>query len=66
MLRNTGMPSVLIEVGYISNAAEERFLGSEDGQRKMAKSIFNAFCNYKSDFDRKMGRAVVTLNILPG
>ena len=65
VLRNTGMPSVLVEVGYISNAAEERFLGSEDGQQKMAKSIFNAFCNYKSDFDRKMGRAVVTRNISP-
>ncbi|MCH5328392.1 MAG: N-acetylmuramoyl-L-alanine amidase, partial [Coprobacter sp.] len=61
VLRNTGMPSVLIEVGYISNAAEETFLGSADGQQKMASSIYNAFCEYKADADRKAGRAIAAV-----
>lgn len=61
VLRNTGMPSVLIEVGYISNRAEEAYLGSEKGQQQMARSIYKAFCDYKSDCDRKQG-AVVSRN----
>lgn len=61
VLRNTGMPSVLIEVGYISNRNEEAYLASEKGQLQMAKSIYNAFCDYKSDCDRKQG-AVVSRN----
>lgn len=61
VLRNTGMPSVLIEVGYISNRSEEAYLGSESGQQQMARSIYKAFCDYKSDYDRKQG-AVVSRN----
>ena len=61
VLRNTGMPSVLIEVGYISNRNEEAYLASEKGQLQMAKSIYNAFCDYKSDCDRKQG-AVISRN----
>ena len=56
VLRNTGMPSVLVEVGYISNASEERFLASKEGQTKIARSIYNAFCDYKAGYDRKQGR----------
>lgn len=47
VLRLTYMPSVLLEVGYISTPAEERFLMSSDGRRLMAKSIFNAIKKYK-------------------
>ncbi len=47
VLRQTSMPSVLIELGYINNANEEVFLNSRDGQQKMAQSIFNAFIQYR-------------------
>lgn len=47
VLRQTSMPSVLIELGYINNASEEAFLNSGDGQQKMAQSIFNAFRQYR-------------------
>ncbi|MBO4662195.1 MAG: N-acetylmuramoyl-L-alanine amidase [Bacteroidaceae bacterium] len=46
VLRQTSMPSVLIELGYINNANEESFLNSTSGQQKMAQSIFNAFRQY--------------------
>lgn len=48
VLRATSMPSVLIEVGYISNPSEENYLISERGQNALAKSIYNAFCIYKN------------------
>lgn len=53
VLRTTSMPSVLIELGYISNPAEERYLHSNEGQEKLAQCIYNAFCNYKTEFERK-------------
>jgi N-acetylmuramoyl-L-alanine amidase len=47
VLRLTYMPSVLTEIGFISNPAEEKFLQSEEGQQKVAVSIANAILDYK-------------------
>lgn len=47
VLRETSMPSVLIELGYISTHDEEAFLNSQNGIRKMSQSIYNAFLSYK-------------------
>ena len=47
VLRNTSMPSVLIELGYINNKTEEAFLNSKDGIAKMSRAIFNAFKSFK-------------------
>lgn len=41
------LPSVLTEIGFISNPTEEKFLNSEEGQLKIATSLFNAFKEYK-------------------
>lgn len=48
VLRLTYMPSVLLEVGYISTPSEEQFLMSEAGRQTMAKSIYNAIAKYKA------------------
>lgn len=48
VLRLTYMPSVLLEVGYISTPAEEQFLLTSYGQATMAKSIYNAIAKYKA------------------
>ena len=53
VLRETGMPSILIETGFISSPGEAAFLNSEKGQSKLALAIFLAFKEYKSFFDSK-------------
>ncbi len=47
VLRLTYMPSVLTEIGFLSNPKEEKFLHSEEGQNQIALSIANAILNYK-------------------
>lgn len=44
------MPSVLIELGFLSNKSEGTFLNSDDGQTKMAKQIADAILTYKSKY----------------
>ncbi len=53
VLWQTTMPSVLVEVGFISNEDEERFLMSEQGQAYIASAIFRAFRDYKVSIERK-------------
>ena len=48
VLRETSMPSCLVELGFITTSDEEAFLNTSDGQDKMAKGIFNAFVKYKN------------------
>lgn len=55
VLRKTSMPSILIELGYISNREEERFMKSENGRQQLATAIYNAFTKYKKDYDRRQG-----------
>jgi N-acetylmuramoyl-L-alanine amidase len=51
VLWRTTMPSVLIETGYISNALEEKYLMSEEGQSVIASAIYRAFKDYKSTIE---------------
>lgn len=51
VLRETSMPSCLIELGFISTADEERFLNTEDGIDKLGQGIYQAFLDYKKKFD---------------
>ena len=52
VLRHTSMPAVLTELGFISTPAEERFLNSDEGVRKMSRSLFNGFQNYRKKYDK--------------
>jgi N-acetylmuramoyl-L-alanine amidase len=49
VLRETIMPSVLVELGYLTNKKEGRFLNSKSGQQKMATAISEAVKNYISN-----------------
>ena len=52
VLKDVAMPSTLVEVGYISNPAEEIFMMSAAGQDKIVKAIFKGFQEYKTKVDR--------------
>ena len=51
VLWRTAMPSILTEIGYLTNPLEETFLGSENGQDYLAKSIFRGLRKYKDDVE---------------
>ncbi|MGL6177734.1 MAG: N-acetylmuramoyl-L-alanine amidase family protein [Tannerellaceae bacterium] len=60
VLRKTTMPSVLVELGYISNRNEEQYLKSSSGQSELAHAIYTAFDKHKREHDRKAGSAQST------
>lgn len=53
VLARSSMPGVLIETGFISNQEEEKYLLSAEGQNKIARSIFEAFKEYKKSIESK-------------
>ncbi|MDX9748263.1 MAG: N-acetylmuramoyl-L-alanine amidase [Paludibacter sp.] len=55
VLHRSACPSVLVELGFISNRQEELYMASEKGQQELAQSIYNAFLKYKRNYDRKSG-----------
>lgn len=48
VLQATGMPSVLIETGYLTNREEELYLNSKKGQNEVVRDIVNAFSEYRT------------------
>ncbi len=59
--RATNMPSVLVELGFISNPSEEDFLNSEIGQSYMASAIFRAIKDYKNELELSSSNLALTL-----
>ncbi len=47
----TTMPSVLVELGFLTNKQEEDYLNSKQGQDYMASAIYRAFKQYKTDIE---------------
>ncbi len=54
VLKASAMPSILIELGFISTPEEERYLSSEAGASTMAKGIYHAFLNYKREHEIRL------------
>jgi len=54
VLRESYMPSCLIELGFITAADEEEYLNSLAGIDAMAKGIYNAFVQYKNAYDTRI------------
>lgn len=57
VLRENASPSVLVELGFISNQDEGTYLAGESGKQKMADAMLKAFDKYKAEYDRKNGKA---------
>jgi len=51
VLYKTAMPSLLAEIGFISNPEEEKYLNSTRGQDQIASGLFNAFRDYKTEME---------------
>jgi len=64
VLYKTAMPGVLIETGFISNAKDEKFLLSENGQDQMAQAIFKALRDYKNQFENRPAEQVSSDSLL--
>ncbi len=51
VLQATGMPSILVETGFITNEEEEKYLNSDDGQAEVVESIITALKKYKETLE---------------
>jgi len=65
VLRQTSMPSVLTELGFISNPNEEAFLASQDGVNVMGQSLYNAFVNYRKKQSATYQAPLLTEKVVP-
>ena len=65
VLRETSMPGVLVELGYISTPDEEQYLLSDTGSEALANSIYKAFLNYKREHDAPIDRSKVQQPEMP-
>ena len=63
VLRETTMPGVLVELGYISTPDEERYLLSESGTSALAQSIYQAFINYKKQHGSSISNSKVQASV---
>jgi len=53
VLAQTSMPGVLVEIGFISNPDEEKYLMTEYGQDIIASAIYRGFRDYKEEIERR-------------
>ncbi len=51
VLNGTYMPSVLVEVGFISNSQEEKDLSEPSTQKSIASGIFDAVMSFKKKYE---------------
>ena len=52
VLWSASMPSVLVELGFLTNREEARYLNSDRGQTKLAKALFRAVKSYKDEYNK--------------
>jgi N-acetylmuramoyl-L-alanine amidase len=53
VLQATGMPSILVEIGFITNKDEEKYINSDEGQDEIVGNLVNAFRAYKEKIESK-------------
>lgn len=57
VVRNARMPSVLVEVGFVTNEAEARLLASEDHLRKLGDGLYNGIVDFVDYFEHRKGES---------
>ena len=58
VLVEANMPAVLLELAFVTNPVEYKYLSSETGQEQIAARLFNAFKSYKTKYDASVSVAV--------
>ncbi len=58
VIRNTYMPSVLVELGFLTHKKEGAYLNTKAGQLKMAAAIKDAILDYKKELDQNVGNSI--------
>jgi len=57
VLWSASMPAVLVELGYLTNPREARYLNSDRGQTYLASGIFRAVRAYKNEYNKGIAGA---------
>ena len=65
VLVEANMPAVLIELAFISNPTEYKYLASKEGQEEIADRLFEAFKSYKTQYDRSLNIEVTEVRTVP-
>ena len=53
VLQATGMPSILVEIGFMSDDEDEKYINSESGQQEIVEDLVNAFRTYKQRLESR-------------
>lgn len=61
VLKASAMPSILVELGFISTPAEERYLNTEKGTSTLANGIYRAFLTYKREQEIRLNGSSNTI-----
>ncbi|MEL7223048.1 MAG: N-acetylmuramoyl-L-alanine amidase, partial [Bacteroidota bacterium] len=60
VLKETAMPSVLVEAGFLTSVKDEKFLLTKEGQADIAEALLQAFADYKNMLEGVQGEVKVT------
>lgn len=60
VLRQTAMPGILVEAGFLNHPAEREFLMSQSGRDYLASAIFRAFRDYRKKVEARSSFNLVT------
>jgi N-acetylmuramoyl-L-alanine amidase len=53
VLQKVAMPSILVEIGFLTNSNEESFLTGNKGKAHIADELYKAFRDYKTEFESR-------------
>ena len=65
VLYSTDMPSVLTEIGFMSNPTELQIINSDEGQEKIARALYNAVARYIDALNSAQGIKATTTKLTP-
>ena len=65
VLVEANMPAVLLELAFVTNPTEYKYLASSEGQKELADRLFKAFKSYKTKFDASVSVAKADISKAP-